>query len=92
MRLRPLASTLRSLLIVLALLLAAAGMPGVASAQSAIPRYAELQRDVDFWIRIYSQVPTSRGLLHDPVDLSIVYGDIAIPPGQPGSPARRSAA
>ena len=91
MRLRPLASTLRPLLIVLALLLAGAGMSGVASAQSVMPRYAELQRDVDFWIRIYSQVPTSRGLLHDPVDLSIVYGEAAIPPGPPGSPPRRAA-
>ncbi len=65
--------------------------PSPDAAVGLMPRYPELQRDVDFWILIYSQVPTSRGLLHDPVDLSIVYGDIAIPPGQPGSPERRSA-
>ena len=92
MRLRPLAATLRPLIVALALVLATgAPAPLSAASDALLPRYPELQRDVDFWIRIYSQVPTSRGLLHDPVDLSIVYGDIAIPPGQPGSPARRSA-
>jgi membrane-bound lytic murein transglycosylase D len=75
---------------------AAAPSPPVTSgapvpSAALLPRYAELQRDVDFWIRIYSQVPTRGGLLHDPVDLSIVYGEAAIPPGQPGSPERRAA-
>ena len=105
MRLRPQTATLRSLIVGLALILTAGawassargqtaeGSPPALSATStgSLPRYAELQRDVDFWIRIYSQVPTSRGLLHDPVDLSIVYGEAAIPPGQPGSPERRAA-
>jgi hypothetical protein len=59
-RLRPLASTLRPLLLVLALLLAGAGLSGVASAQSVMPRYAELQRDVDFWIRVYTEISTRR--------------------------------
>ena len=105
MRLRPQTATTRPLLVGLALVLTvgawassargqtAEGTPPAISATStgSLPRYAELQRDVDFWIRIYSQVPTSRGLLHDPVDLSIVYGEAAIPPGQPGSPERRAA-
>ena len=105
MRLRPQTATTRPLIVGLALVLTvgawvssargqtAEGAPPALSATStgSLPRYAELQRDVDFWIRIYSQVPTSRGLLHDPVDLSIVYGEAAIPPGQPGSPERRAA-
>ena len=105
MRLRPQTATTRPLIIGLALVLTAGawassahgqtaeGSPPALSATStgSLPRYAELQRDVDFWIRIYSQVPTSRGLLHDPVDLSIVYGEAAIQPGQPGSPERRAA-
>ena len=104
MRLRPSATALRPLSFGLALAVLAVAGPSPSSAQSTdrsppppasssalLPRYAELQRDVDFWIRIYSQVPTSRGLLHDPVDLSIVYGEAAIPPGQPGSPERRAA-
>lgn len=105
MRLRPQTATTRPLIIGLALVLtmgawassahgqtAEGSPPGTfATSTGSLPRYAELQRDVDFWIRIYSQVPTSRGLLHDPVDLSIVYGEAAIPPGQPGSPERRAA-
>jgi membrane-bound lytic murein transglycosylase D len=104
-RLRPQTATTRPLIVGLALVLTvgawvssargqtAEGAPPALSATStgSLPRYAELQRDVDFWIRIYSGVPTSRGLLHDPVDLSIVYGEAAIPPGQPGSPERRAA-
>jgi membrane-bound lytic murein transglycosylase D len=39
----------------------------------AIPRPPELQRDVDFWIRIYSEITTNEGVLHDEWDLSIIY-------------------
>ena len=105
MRLRPQAASVRSLILGLALVLTTGAWVPAAVAQTgevstapssalsagSLPRYPELQRDVDFWIRIYSQVPTSRGLLHDPVDLSIVYGEAVIPPGQPGSPQRRAA-
>ena len=104
-RLRPQAASVRSLIIGLALFFTTGAWSPAAVAQTgeapsspssilsagSLPRYPELQRDVDFWIRIYSQVPTSRGLLHDPLDLSIVYGEAAIPPGQPGSPERRAA-
>ena len=105
MRLRPQTATLCPLIVALALVLTTGACASSALGQTAeesppalsatstgsLPRYAELQRDVDFWIRIYSGVPTSRGLLHDPVDLSIVYGEAEIPPGQPGSPERRAA-
>ncbi len=55
-----------------ALLLVAPPTPARASTE-AIPFPAELQKDVDFWIRVYSEVSTSEGLLHDARDLSIVY-------------------
>lgn len=32
-----------------------------------------LQRDVDFWVRVYSEISTSEGFLHDDRDLSLVY-------------------
>ena len=91
MRLRPLASTLRSLLLVLALLLAGAGLSGIASAQSAMPRYAELQRDVDFWIRVYTEIGTRQGFVHDARNLAVVYGVAALPDAPPGSDPRRDA-
>lgn len=43
------------------------------------PRPAELQKDVNFWVRIYSRVDTNSGLLHDPWDLSVVYGTVSLP-------------
>ncbi len=43
------------------------------AADERIPRPPELQRDVDFWIRVYSEISTSEGFLHDERDLSLVY-------------------
>ena len=55
-----------------------------------IPRPPELQRDVDFWIRVYSQVTTLQGVLHDERNLAIVYSTLDLPPTErPGSPVRR---
>ncbi len=56
-----------------------------------IPRPAELQRDVDFWIRVYSEITTQQGFLHDEADLSIVYGTLNLPSAPAGSPSRRNA-
>lgn len=47
--------------------------PAARAAEERIPFPAELQRDVDFWIRVYSEVTTSEGFLHDQYDLGIVY-------------------
>lgn len=45
------------------------------------PRPAALERDVGFWKRIYGEVGTDAGLLHDTHDLSIVYEITTIPTG-----------
>lgn len=99
MRLRPLASLVRPLLVILALVCTGAGMSGVASAQASvvlptssdIPRYPELQRDVDFWIRVYTEVTTRQGFVHDARNLAVVYGVAALPDAPPGSGPRREA-
>ncbi len=56
-----------------------------ASAASAaprdFPRPEALGRDVAFWKRIYSEVGTNAGLLHDSRNLAIVYEVITIPTG-----------
>ncbi len=54
-----------------ALLLAWA--PAAHAAEDAIPRPPELERDVQFWIRVYTQVTTNEGLLHDEHNLAAVY-------------------
>jgi len=43
------------------------------------PRPAELQTEVNFWVRIYSEVDTNSGLLHDPWNLGVVYERLALP-------------
>jgi membrane-bound lytic murein transglycosylase D len=48
---------------------------GLAAAQSNenFPRPASLQPAVDFWTRVYTEVGTQGGFLHDPVNLAVVY-------------------
>lgn len=55
--------------------------PPAFAAASDFPLPAELERDVAFWKRIYAEVGTDAGLLHDNRDLSIVYEVTKIPTG-----------
>ncbi len=60
---------LRSSLLVLFVVILGAS---VAWGQS-FPVPAEIQPNVDFWKRIYSTYPTTKGVIHDSEDLAIVY-------------------
>src|SRR3954464_1183702 len=42
-------------------------------AESAIPRPEGIRSDVNFWIRVYSEVTTNEGFLHDERNLGVVY-------------------
>lgn len=42
-------------------------------------RPAELEPDIAFWRRVYTEVTTEGGLLHDPEDLSVVYEVLKFP-------------
>lgn len=57
---------------------ATAGEPR--SSASAIPRPPELARDVQFWIRVYSEIPTTAGFMHDERNLGVVYETLRFPP------------
>ncbi len=48
---------------------------------TALPQPPELDDAVDFWVRIYSEVPTTGGLLHDPDNLAIVYERLSFDEG-----------
>jgi membrane-bound lytic murein transglycosylase D len=48
---------------------------------------AELEPDVRFWIRVYTEVSTDQGLLHDDWNLGLVYEVLRFDPAD--SPARR---
>ena len=52
-----------------------------------MPRPPELERDVQFWIRIYSEVDTNGGFLHDEHNLAVVYEKLHFAPN--ASPRER---
>ncbi|MFL6550765.1 MAG: LysM peptidoglycan-binding domain-containing protein [Povalibacter sp.] len=51
----------------------------MAAASDAFPRPPELEADIGFWRRIYTQVSTDGGLIHDPVRLEVVYEQMEFP-------------
>src|SRR3984957_1346144 len=48
-------------------------MGASAGTDDALPRPAELEPDVQFWIRVYSEISTNEGFIHDQHKLSVVY-------------------
>src|SRR3954470_23309100 len=58
-------AALTALLIMLA-------VPMLAMAES-IPRPEGIQQNVNFWVRVYTEVTTNEGLLHDERNLGVVY-------------------
>jgi membrane-bound lytic murein transglycosylase D len=63
--------------------------PVAAADEPADPfvRPAELEADVRFWIRVYTEVTTDEGLLHDDWNLALVYEVLRFDPAD--SPAQR---
>ncbi|HTT01168.1 MAG TPA: LysM peptidoglycan-binding domain-containing protein [Steroidobacteraceae bacterium] len=53
---------------------------GAVADDAAFPQPAALQRDVDFWIRVYSQIDTNSGFLHDENNLAVVYDTLHFAP------------
>ena len=51
----------------------------LAARQPDFPKPAALVPRVDFWKRIYSEVDSGGGLLHDTEDLSLVYETVRLP-------------
>jgi membrane-bound lytic murein transglycosylase D len=65
-----------------------------AAAETADPfaHPPELEPDVRFWIRVYTEVTTNQGLLHDDWNLGLVYEVLRFDPGtSPSQRARRVA-
>jgi len=70
--------------------LARAQQPIAPPVSLEIPRPAELKRDVDFWIRVYSEITTLQGFMHDERNLAVVYEMIDLAAAGPsGSMSRR---
>ncbi len=70
---------IRSLLLgMCALALASAAL----AAPEDFPKPASIVPRVEFWKRVYSEVGTDGGFLHDPDDLRLVYEKVSLPNGQ----------
>ena len=67
----------------LALLSALGALAPARAADSPMPRPAELERDVQFWIRIYTEFDTNSGVLHDQYNLGVVYKALHFAPDTP---------
>ncbi|MDP6979617.1 MAG: LysM peptidoglycan-binding domain-containing protein [Myxococcota bacterium] len=72
---------LRSALGLLVLGWVVAATSATAGRDVTLPHPAEAAEDVHFWVRIYSEVPTSGGLIHDSRHLGVVYDRITVPKG-----------
>ena len=59
-----------------------AALPFVSHADTDLfPEPPALAPDVEFWVRIYSEVTTSQGLIHDVRHLGVVYEKLEFPEG-----------
>jgi membrane-bound lytic murein transglycosylase D len=51
-----------------------------ADSETVMPRPPELERDVQFWVRVYTEVDTNGGFLHDQYNLAVVYDTLHFAP------------
>src|SRR5262245_27294653 len=45
----------------------------ISARADSIPRPAGIQEDVNFWVRVYTEVTTNEGFLHDERNLAVIY-------------------
>jgi membrane-bound lytic murein transglycosylase D len=58
-----------------------------ADTDAVMPRPPQLERDVHFWIRVYTEVDTNSGFMHDQYNLAAVYDTLHFAPNT--SPRQR---
>lgn len=56
-----------------------AGAVAAANDEHLFPRPAELERDVQFWLSVFTEYTTREGVLHDNRNLAVVYERIDLP-------------
>jgi membrane-bound lytic murein transglycosylase D len=59
--------------------------PSARADDDPMPRPPQLERDVQFWIRVYTQIDTNAGFLHDQSNLGVVYETLHFAPESPPS-------
>ena len=56
-------------------------LDSVARNDALFPRPAAIEHDVQFWKRVYTEVTTNQGFVHDDKNLAVVYEKISLPQG-----------
>lgn len=46
------------------------------AAEELMPRPPELERDIRFWTRVYTEIDSNQGFIHDDWNLDVVYGTV----------------
>ncbi|HEY6483927.1 MAG TPA: LysM peptidoglycan-binding domain-containing protein [Steroidobacteraceae bacterium] len=69
--------------LLLGILLVSLSIVRAMGAEDPMPRPPQLERDVQFWIRVYSQIDTNAGFLHDQYNLAVVYDTLHFAPYTP---------
>lgn len=69
------------LLQLLCIFLIAISFADIVRAEETFPRPAELEPDIRFWIRVYTEIDTNAGFIHDSRHLDVVYEVIRFPTG-----------
>ncbi len=69
------------ILLFLFLLLGSSGQAISSADPKLFPRPAALEHDVLFWKRIFGEVDTKHGLIHDNKHLKVIYEEIRLPQG-----------
>jgi membrane-bound lytic murein transglycosylase D len=64
----------------LALLLACTLAPLAVADDAPFPRPAALEPDVQFWIKVYTEVTTNAGFIHDQRNLAVIYETLHFDP------------
>src|SRR5262252_5838444 len=59
------------------------------AADDPVPRPPQLERDVQFWVRVYTQIDSNAGFLHDQSNLGVVYETLHFAPDSPPSERQR---
>jgi membrane-bound lytic murein transglycosylase D len=72
------------------LLIITQSISGTAFADDVFPRPPELEPDIHFWTRVYTEIDTHQGFIHDARDLGVVYETVVVPPDSRSRNARIS--
>ena len=64
-----------------AMLMLALLLPSLSLNASNFPRPASLEPAIQFWIKVYTEVSTDQGYVHDDENLSVIYEVVDLPPG-----------